>query len=110
MSLQKGNLQAVSFSIEGKDQQFFIQANPQYKTLIIYDQNATRPLNNEQKLELMTPEARRKLNRKDVSIKVDEQGKGLKKDDKGQQQAEPGNDDSLLPKKRAGEKKGISIS
>lgn len=111
MSLQKGNLQSVTLNVEGKEQMYFMQANPQYKTLTIYDNGATRPLSNEQKVELMTPEARQKLNGKDVSTEKEQPGKEIKKDDKDQKQkTEQKNDDSLLPKKRTGNKEGLSIS
>jgi hypothetical protein len=53
MSLQKGNIQGVTMVVEGKEQQFFLQANPQYKTVTIYDKGATRPMTHEQKAALM---------------------------------------------------------
>lgn len=36
-SLEKGNLHAVTFTEEGKDSKVFIEANPQYKSLNLYD-------------------------------------------------------------------------
>jgi hypothetical protein len=108
-SLQRGNLQSVSIEVEGKDQQFFIQANPQYKTLTIYDNGALKPMSNEQKVELMTPEARQKLNGKDVSTEKEQQGQEIKKEDKGKKNDQK-NDDSLLPKKRTSENKGLAVS
>jgi hypothetical protein len=36
-SLQKGNLQAVSFEKDGATSRMFIEANPQFKTLNVYD-------------------------------------------------------------------------
>lgn len=110
-SLQKGNLQSVSIEVEGKDQQFFIQANPQYKTLTIYDNGALKPMSNEQKVELMTPEARQKLNGKDVSTEKEQQGQEIKKDGKNKnEKKEQKNDESLLPKKRTSENKGLAVS
>jgi hypothetical protein len=110
-SLQKGNLQSVTISMEGKDQQFFIQANPQYKTLTIYDNGATRPLSNEQKVELMTPEARQKLNGKDVSTEVEKGAQEIKQGGKGKKEKTgQKHDDSLLPKKGTSENKGMAIS
>lgn len=41
-SLRKGNLQAVSFLIDGKVQEKFIEACPQFKTINIYDSNMKR--------------------------------------------------------------------
>jgi hypothetical protein len=36
-SLQKGNAQIVTVEMEGKDQKVFIEANPQFKTINLYD-------------------------------------------------------------------------
>lgn len=41
-SLKKGNLQSVSFLIDGKEQKKFIEASPQFKTINIYDSNMKR--------------------------------------------------------------------
>lgn len=109
MSLQKGNLQSVTIIVEGKDQQFFIEANPQYKTLTMYNNGATRPLSNDQKIELMTPEARQKLNGKDVSTEKEQQGKEIKQDEKGSKQKNEQKDESLLPKNRKSENKGLTV-
>src|SRR5690348_536904 len=35
-SLKKGNLQSVTFQINGPDQKRYIEANPQFKTINIY--------------------------------------------------------------------------
>jgi len=111
MSLQKGNLQSVTIEMGGKDQQYFIQANPQFKSLTIYDNAGLKPLNNEQKVELMTPEARQKLNGKDVSTEKEQQGKEMTKGGKDKKEGkEQKNDDSLLPKKRTSENKGLAVS
>jgi hypothetical protein len=111
MSLQKGNVQSVTLNVEGKDQMYFMQANPQYKTMTIFDNGAARPLTNEQKVELMTPEARQRLNGKDVSTERDQPGKEIKKEEKGAKRKNgQKEDDSLLPKKRKSENKGLSVS
>jgi hypothetical protein len=36
-SLEKGNLQPVTFVKEGREEKMFIEANPQFKTLNLYD-------------------------------------------------------------------------
>lgn len=38
-SLQKGNLQCVTFELNGKEQKMFIAANPKLKTINVYDSN-----------------------------------------------------------------------
>lgn len=63
-SLQRGNRQSVTMNVEGREQMFFLQANPQFKTITVFDKGATRPLSSEQKSQLMiTPqEERTKIN------------------------------------------------
>lgn len=41
-SLKKGNLQSVTFQINGTDQKRYIEANPQFKTVNIYDSGMQR--------------------------------------------------------------------
>ena len=41
-SLQKGNRQAVTFVQDGKEQRYFIEANPQFKSITVYDSNMQR--------------------------------------------------------------------
>jgi hypothetical protein len=41
-SLHKGNRQSVTFSENGTEQRRYIEANPQFKSVIVYDENAKR--------------------------------------------------------------------
>ena len=41
-SLQKGNRQSVAFMQNGNEQKHFIEANPQFKTINVYDSNMQR--------------------------------------------------------------------
>lgn len=41
-SLQKGNRQSVTFMRDGNEEKHFIEANPQYKTINVYDSNMQR--------------------------------------------------------------------
>ncbi len=41
-SLQKGNRQAVTFALNGNEQRQYIEANPQFKSITIYDTNMNR--------------------------------------------------------------------
>ena len=50
-SLQKGNVQSVSVGLNGESKRFFIEANPQYKTVNLYDDKMQR-LSQEQRVEL----------------------------------------------------------
>jgi hypothetical protein len=40
--LKTGNRQAVSFVKDGKEQRFYIEANPQHKSINIYDEHAKK--------------------------------------------------------------------
>ncbi len=50
-SLQKGNRQSVTFIENGNEQKRFIEANPQFKTINIYDNNMQRLDNRQSKEE-----------------------------------------------------------
>jgi len=50
-SLQKGNRQSVTFIENGNEQKYFIEANPQFKTVNIYDNNMQRLSNRQSKEE-----------------------------------------------------------
>lgn len=51
-SLEKGNAQMVTIEVEGKDLKLFIEANPQYKNVNLYNGKMER-LGQEQRQELM---------------------------------------------------------
>jgi hypothetical protein len=53
-SLQKGNRQSVTFMENGNEQKYFIEANPQFKTINIYDNNMQRLSNRQSKEENQT--------------------------------------------------------
>jgi len=99
MSLQRGNLQPVTMKINGGEHRLFVQANPEQRSLTIFDYGALQPFTEKQKMDLMIPEARQKLNGKEVTTDGDQQGKVVKQDLK--------NEASLLPKNPTG--KGLKI-
>lgn len=41
-SLKKGNLQSVTFEKEGKEEKHYIEANPKFKTINVYDSNMAK--------------------------------------------------------------------
>lgn len=41
-SLKQGNRQAVSFEKDGKEQRYYIEANPQHKSVNIYDEHSRK--------------------------------------------------------------------
>ncbi|MEO7984355.1 MAG: hypothetical protein ABI688_09755 [Bacteroidota bacterium] len=100
-SLEKGNVQMVTLETPGKDIKVFMEANPQYKTVNLYDgkmQSFTR----EQQQELVQkPEIKEQG-------KEQTQEKDLKQDAKKSIKQKPG-DDLDTPKKKNSRKKNHSI-
>lgn len=72
-SLEKGNLTPVTFAREGGEDKMFIAANPQYKSIDVYDTNLQKKFQGIEKKENKEPE---KSNDKKESQKqeVDEEG------------------------------------
>jgi len=113
-SLQKGNVQMVTFVKEGKSEKLYLEADPKYKDVKVYDS----------KMQLLPKEEKEKhqsIGQTGNSQAVkEEQGADKKKDLKqevkpekelaGKDKTIKKNDKSLLPKKREGNKKGMGIS
>lgn len=87
MSLQKGNVQSVTMTAGGRDQMFFVEANPQYKTVTVYDAHM-KMLNKEQRSELVanTGITNEKLNHKEVKPDKPEQVREIKETAPGKTQ------------------------
>lgn len=99
-SLQKGNLQSVTLVANGEGQRVFIEVNPQYKTVNIYNEKMQR-LNQDQRQELMKkPELR------EGREQAHDQSKEQKQD---QKKAKSVRDDDVLDKPKRSRKKGISL-
>lgn len=86
-SLEKGNVQMVTVTANGNDVKLFIEANPQYKSINVYDNRMNR-LNQEKREELMSkPEMRQEKSQgQKQSLGVEDkdekkQGRGRKKSD-----------------------------
>lgn len=79
MSLQKGNVQSVTMTAGGREQMFFVEANPQYKTITVYDSHM-KMLNKEQRAELVEKSgiSNEKLNHKEVKPEKPEQAREIK--------------------------------
>ena len=118
-SLQKGNVQAVTFEGEGSVAKLFVEATPQYKSVILYDASLHR-ISKEALEQYKTPGVRNELS-PDVSIQ--KEGKGeTKYSDKGKEVKNTTSVDgegtptkkgkgvkNLLPQKEGEKKKGIKI-
>lgn len=92
-SLEKGNRQAVTFVQEGKEQRHFIEANPQYKNITVYDGNMQRVVNSQAQKE------------------KESQGQSVKQDLKKELKA--GDDESdAVPKngQKSKKKRGVSVT
>lgn len=107
-SLQKGNMQAVTIEKDGTTSKMFIEADPQYKKVTLYDAN----------LKMVAKESMGNyMSGVDKSAKaVSEQQAPDKKKDlnpdtkQGKEVQGKKNDKPLLPKKREGAKKGLGVS
>ena len=92
-SLEKGNRQAVTFVQEGKEQRHFIEANPQYKNITVYDGNMQRVVNSQaQKEKESNGQSAKQASKKEVK---------------------PGDDESdAAPKngQKSKKKRGVSVS
>ena len=100
-SLERGNLQAVTFDRNGKGERMFIEANPQYKTLTVYDGEMKRVRKSEGRAkENEAAQERKEPKQKETATKAEDTKSG-KKVKKG------GEETGLLPKKRTASKKGL---
>ena len=54
-SLQKGNRQSVTFIQDGKEQKHFVEANPQFKSVTLYDNHMQRLVSRPSKEEKQSP-------------------------------------------------------
>lgn len=103
-SLERGNLQAVTFNRGDKAERMFVEANPQYKTLTVYDSDMKRVKKNDEKI-VTAPSVEQKniANQKKtdpaLSEKTSAEKAKVKKTTK---------DTGLIPKKRASTKKGMT--
>ncbi|MEJ7831216.1 MAG: hypothetical protein WKF91_23625, partial [Segetibacter sp.] len=108
-SLQKGNVQSVTIEKDGSSHKMFIEADPQFKKVTLYDSN----------MKLVTKESVEKYQSigqtgADKAIKEEvgnDKKKELKQEIKpGKEKSEKKNDKTLLPKKRESPRKGLGVS
>ncbi len=107
-SLQKGNVQSVTIEKDGTSHKMFIEADPQYKKVNLYDSN----------MKLVAKESLEQykagIEKGSQAIKEDigdDKKKELKQEAKPEKEkVEKKNDKSLLPKKRESTKKGLGVS
>lgn len=90
-SLKKGNIQSVTFVVNGEEKRRFVEANPQFKAIRVYDESMLR-INDRQ-----SREQKQKDPKEDVS-------KGEKKSADGQ-----GDDDLGEKKEKKAKRRSQSI-
>lgn len=93
-SLKKGNLQSATFQINGAEQKQYIEANPQFKTINIYDSSMQRVDNRQSKKERQS----------------DGESQSVKQDNKKEKQTPAEDDGPGIPKASNKRKKRQSIS
>ena len=111
-SLEKGNVQSATMATSGSDVKFFIEANPQFKTVNIYNEKM-KPLNHETKQALMEkPDIRvgtELKQNKELASTTDIPLQTAPKKQKGKaDQHLKTAGQVLLPKKRLNSSKGLS--
>jgi|GEM_PF-274792 len=108
-SLQKGNVQSVTIEKDGSSHKMFIEADPQFKKVNLYDSN----------MKLVTKESvetYQSVRKTEASMAMkEEMGNDKKKELKQEvkpekEKVEKKNDKTLLPKKRERSKKGLAVS
>ncbi|MBE7170400.1 MAG: hypothetical protein INR73_07415 [Williamsia sp.] len=104
-SLQKGNVQSVTLEKDGASHKMFMEADPRYKTVKLYDEH----------MKLITKEALSAYQSvgKEAASKAVKQEAGQDKKKEVAQKPEalkPEKKAGLLPKKREGTKKGLGMA
>ncbi len=125
-SLEKGNVQMVTLELPDKDTKLFIEANPQYKTITMYN-NTMQRLDRDQMQEIKLNadvkegkeqgarkeqgESKEQSAKKEQEKKqgLDQEGQPEKKQGRGRKNNLADNENGLVVKKRTSNKKGLSI-
>lgn len=105
-SLQRGNLQPLTFFRSGTDQRFLVHAHPRYKTISILEHPSATPLNNAQKSLLMKDHdttERQRINNREVVTGDEAKGQLIADELKPGKEVEnggkaSGEDEGILPR------------
>lgn len=107
-SLQKGNVQSVNIEKDGESHKMFMEANPHYKNVTLYDSNMKMVAKESIGQYQSGVEKGAKAVKEDMA---DDKKKDLKQGQKpDEKKLEKKNNKSLLPKKREGKSKGLGVS
>ncbi len=106
-SLERGNLQSAAFEKDGKQEKMFIEANPQFKTINVYDGNMKKV-----QKEAMSHERVDQLHAKGSKQEEKQDGKEIKegKSERQNLKQSKSKSDTLLPKKSTSDNKGLRLS
>lgn len=103
-SLQKGNIQAVTIEVNGESHRMFLEANPQFKNVTLYDGH----------MKMVSKEAMGQyqggLEKGAKAIKEDVADDKKKELKQKPESVKVKNEQSLLPKKRESKGKGLGVS
>ena len=113
-SLERGNAQSVTIEIDGKPEKFFMEANPERKTVNVYDnkfsmmkhedlplnQREEKPQQQQSLGQVQEPQQKQAIGQNEKPGEQ-KQGAGVKNGEK--------QDGKLLKKKRVGQKKGVKM-
>jgi len=88
-SLKKGNLQSATFVVGGTESKMFVEANPQFKTVNVYDENLQR-INHRESKEEKKAESQKESVSKDQKKNLDsDEGDSVRKDNKVKKRKTP---------------------
>lgn len=88
-SLKKGNLQSATFVVGGTESKMFVEANPQFKTVNVYDENLQR-INHRESKEEKKAESQKESVSKDQKKNLDsDEGDSGRKDNKVKKRKTP---------------------
>ena len=108
-SLQKGNVQSVTIEKDGSSHKMFIEADPQFKKVNLYDSNMK--LVAKESIEIYQTVGKTEANLVVKEEMGNDKKKELNQDAKPEKEKlEKKNDKTLLPKKRERSKKGLGVS
>ncbi|MEO6549096.1 MAG: hypothetical protein ABIN94_13915 [Ferruginibacter sp.] len=108
-SLQKGNVQSVTIEKDGSSHKMFIEADPQFKKVNLYDSNMK--LVAKESVEKYQSVGQTEAGKAVKEEMGNDKKKELKQDIKPEKEKiEKKNDKTLLPKKRESTKKGLGVS
>ena len=109
LSLQKGNVQSVTIEKDGSSHKMFIEADPQFKKVNLYDSNMK--LVTKESVEIYQSARKTEANMWVKEEMGNDKKKDLKQEPKSEKEkVQKKNDKTLLPKKRERSKKGLGVA